>query len=124
MRRARAAARRRAPRPSRGTPSRTRSARDAALLVERDVLVAMARHRREPHALEERAERLRVGRGVLDELEAVGADRVEPGRLLVLGHEPILDPRSYAQRFGYHPFMPRVPPADFEPALRKRLEEL
>jgi hypothetical protein len=51
----------------------------AALLEEQHVLVPVLRHRLEAHALEERPERLRVGGGVLDELEAVGVDRVFPG---------------------------------------------
>ena len=44
--------------------------------VQRDVLGAMAGHHREAHALEQRAQQDRIGRGVLDELEAVGAHRV------------------------------------------------
>ena len=49
---------------------------DVALLVQRDVLAAMAGHHREAHALEQRAQQDRIGRGVLDELEAVGAHRI------------------------------------------------
>src|SRR3989442_4019553 len=51
---------------------------DVALLVEQHVLVTVPGDRLEPHALEESAERLRIRRGVLDELEAVGVDRVVP----------------------------------------------
>jgi hypothetical protein len=51
---------------------------DVRLLVESHVLMAVARHRVEAHALEKRAQRCRVGRGVLDELEAVGLYRVIP----------------------------------------------
>src|SRR5262245_18583120 len=60
---------------------------DVALLVERDALVSMARDRLEAHALEQRAERGRVGRRVLDELEAVGLNRVHGG-IKRLGHAP------------------------------------
>ena len=58
-----------------------------ALLVERDVLVPVARDALEAEALEERAERLRIGRRVLDELEAVGLDRVVPRASRLLGHD-------------------------------------
>ncbi len=56
---------------------------DAALAIERHRLVAMFGNRLEAHALEELAHRLRVRRGVLDELESVGAHGVVPGRWLL-----------------------------------------
>src|SRR4029077_18585934 len=71
---------------------------------------AVAGDRPEAHALEHRRHRRRVGRGVFDELESVGAHGVVPGGEL---HEALLCAS-----------MQRVPLADFEPALRKRLEEL
>ena len=46
---------------------------DVALPVQRDVLAAMPRDHREAQPLEQRAQQLRIGRGVFDELEAVGA---------------------------------------------------
>src|SRR6266404_4588460 len=46
---------------------------DLTLTVQRDVLGAMARHRREPQPLEQRAQQLRIGCRVLDELEAIRA---------------------------------------------------
>jgi len=49
---------------------------DIALLVEQHVLVAVPGDRLEAHALEQLAERLGSARRVLDELEAVGLDRV------------------------------------------------
>jgi hypothetical protein len=49
---------------------------DIALPVQRDVLAAMPRRDREAEPLEQRAQQLRIRRGVLDELEAVGADGV------------------------------------------------
>jgi hypothetical protein len=52
---------------------------DLALPVQQHVLVAVAGDGHEAHALEQRAHRGRVRRGVLDELEAVGAHRVVPG---------------------------------------------
>ena len=51
---------------------------DIALAIERDVLLAMGRHRAEAHPLEQRPEPLGIGRRVLDELEAVGLHRVVP----------------------------------------------
>ena len=48
-----------------------------ALAVERDVLGAVLGDPHEAHALEQRAERRRIGRGVFDELEAVGAHRID-----------------------------------------------
>ena len=53
---------------------------DVALPVQRDVLAAMPRSHREAQPLEQRAQQLRVGRGVLDELETVGADGIFQGR--------------------------------------------
>ena len=47
-----------------------------ALLVQRDVLAAVTRDDRETHAFEQRAQQVRIGRGVLHELEAVRAHRV------------------------------------------------
>jgi hypothetical protein len=61
-----------------------------ALLVEHDVLVAMPRDRGEAHALEKGAQRLGVGGGVFDELEAVGLDGVGPA----LAHGGMLDRHS------------------------------
>src|SRR6266480_4258690 len=58
-----------------------------ALLVEQHVLVAVPGDRLEAHALEELAERPGIARRVLDELEAVGLDRV----VARLGHDRILD---------------------------------
>ena len=52
---------------------------DLALAVQHHVLVAVPRDRLEAHALEQGAHRRGVGRGVFDELEAVGAHRVVPG---------------------------------------------
>ncbi len=49
---------------------------DVALIVQRHVLGAMARDRRQSHALEQPAQQFRIGRRVLDELEAVGAHRI------------------------------------------------
>ncbi len=49
---------------------------DVALLVQRDVLAAVTRRDRKAHALEQRTQQLGVGRGVLDELEAVGTHRI------------------------------------------------
>jgi hypothetical protein len=51
---------------------------DVALTIQRHVLVTMPRDRGEAHLFEQLAERLRIGRGVFDELEAVGADGVIP----------------------------------------------
>ena len=52
---------------------------DLALAVERHRLVAVPGDRLEPHAFEHRGHGGRVGRGVLDELEAVRAHGVLPG---------------------------------------------
>ena len=49
---------------------------DVALPVERHVPGTVLGDRREAHGLEQVVELLRLGRGVLDELEAVGAHRV------------------------------------------------
>ena len=49
---------------------------DLALAVQRHVLGAVPRDHRKAQPLEQRAQQLRIGRGVLDELEAVGAHRV------------------------------------------------
>jgi hypothetical protein len=51
---------------------------DIALAIQGDVLLPVPGHRAEAHALEQRAERHRIGRGVLDELEPVGPHRVVP----------------------------------------------
>ncbi len=54
----------------------------AALAVQRQRAAAMARHRRETHALEQRLQQRRVGRGELDEFKPVDAHRIlELGRL-------------------------------------------
>ena len=53
---------------------------DVALPVQRDVLAAMPRRHRKAQPLEQRAQQLRIGRGVLDELEPVGADGIFQGR--------------------------------------------
>ena len=50
---------------------------DVTLAEQRDILGAMPRHLDEAHALEKPSERLGIGRGVLDELEAVGAHRID-----------------------------------------------
>ena len=49
---------------------------DVALIVQRHVLRTVARDRRQPHALEQPAQQFRIGRGVLDEFESVGAHRI------------------------------------------------
>ena len=48
-----------------------------ALAIERDVLGAVLGDLHEAHALEQRAQRRRIGRRVLDELEAVGAHGID-----------------------------------------------
>ena len=48
----------------------------AALAVEHHLARAVARHRHEAHRLQHRAERLRLRGGVLDELDAVHAERI------------------------------------------------
>jgi hypothetical protein len=60
---------------------------DLALPVERDLLVAVASDRPKAHALEHPGHRRRIGRGVLDELEALRAHGVFPGGEF---HSPIL----------------------------------
>ena len=57
---------------------------DVTLPVQRDVLAAMTRDGGEAHAFEQRAQQLRVGRRVLDELESVRAHRV----VEKIGHRP------------------------------------
>jgi hypothetical protein len=58
----------------------------APLAVEDHVLGAVARHGAEAHLLEEGAQLPGIGRGVLDEFEAVGTHRVlEPEDALFLG---------------------------------------
>ena len=52
---------------------------DLALAVQQHVLVAVARHRPEAHALEHLAHGLRVGRGEFDEFKPVRAHGVLPG---------------------------------------------
>ena len=49
---------------------------DVALAVQRHVLRAMARGGAKAHLLEQRAQRIGVGRRVFDEFEAVGAHRI------------------------------------------------
>jgi len=49
---------------------------DLALTIEKHVLRTMLRDRLEAQLLEQPAERARIGRRVLDEFEAVGAERV------------------------------------------------
>ena len=51
---------------------------DVALLIEGDVFRAVPRRRDKPHALEQRRQLLRIGPGIFDELEPVGAHRVVP----------------------------------------------
>ena len=46
---------------------------DVALIVQRHVLGTVARDRRQTHAFEQPAQQFRIGRGVLDEFESVGA---------------------------------------------------
>jgi hypothetical protein len=60
---------------------------DLALPVERDLLVAVPGDRPEAHALEHPGHRQRIGRGVLDELEALRAHGVFPGGEF---HAPLL----------------------------------
>src|SRR5882762_5209538 len=67
---------------------------DIALLVEQHVLVAVPGDRLEAQALEQFAERPGIGHRVLDELEAVGLDRV----VAQLGHGPNFRPRSQENR--------------------------
>src|SRR5229473_1615992 len=50
---------------------------DVALAVERDILGAVLRDLHEAHVLEQRAERRWIGCCVFDELEAVGAHRID-----------------------------------------------
>ena len=52
---------------------------DVALRMQRDVLAAMPGDHGKPQALEQAAQQLRVGRGVFDELEAVGAHGIGQG---------------------------------------------
>ncbi|MNY53633.1 hypothetical protein D3C86_1894020 [compost metagenome] len=52
---------------------------DLALAVQGDVLVAVAGDGGKAHALEQRAQGLRVRRRVFDELKTVGAHGVVPG---------------------------------------------
>ncbi len=52
---------------------------DVALPVQRHVLAAVPRDDRKAQPLEQRAQQLRIGRGVFDELEAVGAHGVADG---------------------------------------------
>ena len=49
---------------------------DVALRMQRDVLAAMLGDHRETEPLEQAAQQLGIGRGVFDELEAVGAHRI------------------------------------------------
>ena len=56
---------------------------DLALAVQRHVLRAMARDHRKAEPLEQRAQQLRIRRGVLDELEAIGTH----GVVRRVGHE-------------------------------------
>ena len=60
---------------------------DLSLAIEEHILGAVLRDRREAHLLEQPAERGRVRRRVLDELEAVGAERVVPEGLVGAGHD-------------------------------------
>ena len=48
---------------------------DVALPMQRDVLRAVTRHDRKPEPLEQRAQQVRIRRGVLDELESIRAHR-------------------------------------------------
>ena len=62
-----------------------------ALAEQRDVLGTMAGDAHEAHALEQGAQRRRIGGGIFDELEAVGAHRVhwvglENGSFAYAGH--------------------------------------
>ena len=74
---------------------------DVALLVEQHVLVAVPGDRLEAQALEQLAERTGIGHRVLDELEAVGLDRV----VAQLGHGRILDLSS--KKIGVRARFPR-----------------
>jgi len=53
---------------------------DAALPIEQYVLRTMLRDRRKTHLLEQATQRGRIRRGILDELKAVGAERIIPER--------------------------------------------
>ena len=53
---------------------------DVTLAVEQDVFRAMPGDRGKAHLLEQPSERRRVGRGVLDKFETVGAERIFPER--------------------------------------------
>ena len=59
---------------------------DVPLPIEQHILRPMPRDRREAHLLEQVAKRGRIGRRVLDELEAVGSERVFPKRRTGSGH--------------------------------------
>ena len=58
---------------------------DIALVVQSDVLGAMARNRRQTHALEQPPQLFGVGRGVFDELETVGVHGVFGAQLSAHG---------------------------------------
>ena len=58
---------------------------DVALIMQRHVFGAVARHRRQAHALEQPAQQFRIGRGVLDEFESVGAHRIRDAEFGVHG---------------------------------------
>src|SRR5579862_6098330 len=61
---------------------------DAALAVEGDALGAVPRHRTEIHPLEQRVQFARIGRGVFDEFESVGAQRIVPQLHARSSHHP------------------------------------
>src|SRR4029077_18674274 len=77
---------------------------DLTLAVQRDVLGAMARDYREPQPLEQRAQQLRVGRGVFDEFETICAH----GIVMHVAH------RIYPCPFGTSNACRGIPPA-FKP---------
>ena len=70
---------------------------DVALLVANDILRAVLRNRRESHLREIVAKRLRRGRGELDELKTVGANRV----FEQFSHEHFLARACLWRRFSF-----------------------
>ena len=76
---------------------------DLALAVQRDVLGAVLRDRGETEPLEQRAQQLRVGRGVFDELESVRAH----GVVVQVAHGVTFQVRDSAYGAGGHYSGPR-----------------
>ena len=65
-----------------------------ALAVEHHLARAMARHRHEAHRLQQPAERLRLRRRVLDELDAVQAERVRGLGMVLADRHAVLGPQG------------------------------